>query len=762
LSVALSILAGSGSFLSLRAVEPEDETMGPPRNSPMMMINHSEYDVYVDIQSDTGAIEGTHTEEYTAITVPVRMYATATEEPTGGLTIEAFKNTIYFCNDLLEFTGVEGGEWDDELITYGSGTCGHCENLDSIRIEGDGQLHTFPNGDWDVMYYLKFNIRCVADYQTVMDLDITAVNDGENWMDLYLAGVEEYDEWIEEENDPDGNEDGYVRGMSYGAKLYIDTTLIYLGDDYARLSVCIDSANYLFKLLEHNLRFDSEKYTLDSVTPNQFCTGTCYSDWSVDGDSIWVYMIDIDSTFGPDTTGWAMYDLHFTPNNPDDDDDISYVSFITGATQMVLPGACYAVNDSVSYTLDSGYIEIPRYQFDASLTVIDTGGNSITFAEEGDEIALKVDVLCNFPAGEPDTLDGIQFRIRHDTRLTYDSISHVHDSIDVYPSLPSGYVEVLQDETSGGKSGYIPPSSEYQEFCWVHFTVSGDDYDSCELLETVFEPYSRSEHRCMAWDISRQVICEPDSGNMNLTDDEVYFAPCMEVYAEDVQGSSGSAWQDIEINHSIDIDSIYVRANFDTTKFCLLGTSAIPGIDVTEYDTSVVFAGNNLGLTAEVGTWIGKISFGARIAPNVYGTTEIDDSSHFVADNQRWDPMCTDGSFDLEQSPPYKSACLKRLITKSVQNTNTIFPSEYTLYQNHPNPFNPSTTIRFDVPAFEWVRLEIFNILGQRVAALIDGPMDAGSHEVTWNAGSEVSSGVYFYRIQVGTFTDSKKMMLLR
>jgi len=93
-------------------------------------------------------------------------------------------------------------------------------------------------------------------------------------------------------------------------------------------------------------------------------------------------------------------------------------------------------------------------------------------------------------------------------------------------------------------------------------------------------------------------------------------------------------------------------------------------------------------------------------------------------------------------------------------------PDEYALYQNYPNPFNPATTVRYDLPIPGRVRLEIFNILGQTVATLIDKDMPAGTFTAEWEGrnrdGGTVASGIYIYRLTAGTYTAMKKMMLLR
>jgi PKD repeat protein len=88
-------------------------------------------------------------------------------------------------------------------------------------------------------------------------------------------------------------------------------------------------------------------------------------------------------------------------------------------------------------------------------------------------------------------------------------------------------------------------------------------------------------------------------------------------------------------------------------------------------------------------------------------------------------------------------------------------PAEYTLSQNYPNPFNPSTDIEFTLPVATDVRLDVYNVLGQRVAELADGPFNAGKHVITWNA-TQYASGVYFYRLQADEFVETKKMLLLK
>jgi hypothetical protein len=96
-----------------------------------------------------------------------------------------------------------------------------------------------------------------------------------------------------------------------------------------------------------------------------------------------------------------------------------------------------------------------------------------------------------------------------------------------------------------------------------------------------------------------------------------------------------------------------------------------------------------------------------------------------------------------------------------IETESGITPYSFNLMQNYPNPFNPSTSIQFSIPKSESVTLEIYNLLGQRVATLVNENLNAGSHTAYWNAAG-FASGVYLYQLQVKNYTETKKLILLR
>jgi hypothetical protein len=97
----------------------------------------------------------------------------------------------------------------------------------------------------------------------------------------------------------------------------------------------------------------------------------------------------------------------------------------------------------------------------------------------------------------------------------------------------------------------------------------------------------------------------------------------------------------------------------------------------------------------------------------------------------------------------------------SVKQTDNLQPKSFLLSQNFPNPFNPSTEIKYSIPQTGIVTLKVYNLLGQEVAVLVDREQTAGNYTVNFNA-SKLASGVYIYRIQSGGFSLTKKMTVLK
>lgn len=144
----------------------------------------------------------------------------------------------------------------------------------------------------------------------------------------------------------------------------------------------------------------------------------------------------------------------------------------------------------------------------------------------------------------------------------------------------------------------------------------------------------------------------------------------------------------------------------------------------------------------------------------------LENNSGVVIDNYTFGVMTETQSFS--RIPNGGTFTLVNAVTKGADNQfpvgideETEIPSGYALLQNYPNPFNPSTTITFQLPKEGFVELKVFDAVGREVALLVNEVRPAGTHQVNFNAG-RLSSGVYLYSIKTSSFSQVRKLMLLK
>ncbi|MFQ5605262.1 MAG: endonuclease/exonuclease/phosphatase family protein, partial [bacterium] len=157
------------------------------------------------------------------------------------------------------------------------------------------------------------------------------------------------------------------------------------------------------------------------------------------------------------------------------------------------------------------------------------------------------------------------------------------------------------------------------------------------------------------------------------------------------------------------------------------------------------------------------------LEPNELGDLQLSWNIFFQGASNHIPPAAGD-EFTLTTLKPFTHRDVFEFrgdLPTSVANTDDMpAPQELTLHANYPNPFNPTTVIKYDLPRALKVKLTIYNVLGQKVRTLIDTPQSAGFHRVAWagqdDAGIPVASGIYVYRLQAEKFTLARKMLLLR
>ncbi|HPN39053.1 MAG TPA: T9SS type A sorting domain-containing protein, partial [Melioribacteraceae bacterium] len=185
--------------------------------------------------------------------------------------------------------------------------------------------------------------------------------------------------------------------------------------------------------------------------------------------------------------------------------------------------------------------------------------------------------------------------------------------------------------------------------------------------------------------------------------------------------------------------------------------SDIVPVELTSFNT--VNFGKNININWSTATETNNLGFelfrnGTKIAFVSGKGTTTEKQNYFYEDKN-----LNNGSYKYELYQIDFDGS-KYLVASSLSEVN-VNPTTFNLSQNYPNPFNPSTTINFSIPKSTNVKITIFNAIGKEIAVLVNGNFESGEHNVVWNA-DNVSSGMYFYKMEAGNFTSTKKMMLIR
>jgi len=183
------------------------------------------------------------------------------------------------------------------------------------------------------------------------------------------------------------------------------------------------------------------------------------------------------------------------------------------------------------------------------------------------------------------------------------------------------------------------------------------------------------------------------------------------------------------------------------------------------YDPQVLeFVGISKTLLSEALQLVYNDSEPGKLRAGLYGTTPITQPGELVV--LAFKVIGKEGQTTLLSLERYQ---LNAGVVKSAEAKLTVvtqIPNEYSLSQNYPNPFNPETNIGYQLPVEGWVTLKVYNIEGQLVRTLVNGNRETGRYEVNWNGcdsfAEPVSSGIYFYRLHAGGFTQTRRMILIK
>jgi len=271
--------------------------------------------------------------------------------------------------------------------------------------------------------------------------------------------------------------------------------------------------------------------------------------------------------------------------------------------------------------------------------------------------------------------------------------------------------------------------------------TSNLDYAVVKINPTGLVQWSKLYNSATGWDNCRAVV-KDDLGNIYVT------------------GETGTlgfplSYKITTIKYSPDGNEVWLNEfSGDST-----GTDGYTGYDIAIDNLANVYVIGQRYSNSDITTLKYNTAGSFQWAIYYNGLSNSQDVPVAVGVDPNGNVFSTGNSFDALSG--YDITIIKYVQTPTSLDDEENSIASFSLEQNYPNPFNPTTNIRYQVSSNTQVSLKVYDVLGNEVATLVNDYREAGSYEVNWNA-SNLSSGIYFYKLQSSSFVDTKKMILLR
>ncbi|MGD8305445.1 MAG: aryl-sulfate sulfotransferase [Ignavibacteria bacterium] len=423
----------------------------------------------------------------------------------------------------------------------------------------------------------------------------------------------------------------------------------------------------------------------------------------------------------------------------------------------VLQGNTYSFNDATDVTgVSINYIEITGYYYNlVRVTRLPFGPVNAEFSE---------DVPIVYPAS-----------IKYESGAITSHVGEIHIDLSVYPEIinPSVTSLFIRPTQGEGEFTLLPTTYDSQaneliatvtSFGEIVFGEADGDYTANPPIP--FEP------------MNAQRVLPLDSLALRWTGQGHYNLFQVQVSTDSTLGTV--------VIDSVMNPSFFMMRNLinNTTNFwrvrSILGTDTSDWSPIWRFHVTDAYIEMSVPNGGEV--WAMGTSQIIRWETNISDSVRIDllNDQQFVMtiDTTRGNPSAFDWMIptNLTVGPNYKIVVVSMedgaVVDTSegtfsidpatgIETQDTEIPDEYKLSQNYPNPFNPLTSIEFAIPNDEFVNLTVYNMLGKTISTLVNERMPGGNYEVNFDA-SDLSSGVYFYRLTAGSFVNIKKMVVIK
>jgi hypothetical protein len=448
------------------------------------------------------------------------------------------------------------------------------------------------------------------------------------------------------------------------------------------------------------------------------------------------------------------------------------------------------------WNYEEGTVEIDNYTADLMFDW-DCDDCDRMLIDDEDYGAAMVRVKNNFDGGG--ATNRYRVYVDYGDDLDYDGVEGANPDVSfsfTYYYEPLLHTNLLQ--AAQNNTGVIE--------CTLEDDDESSDYVDLFLVEAELDPgYTPANYAArkvpiefQSWYYGEYTKVIDETGNVtcrygyDLTWANSYFeVPAVEFSSTTNLTSSRVVSQEVRLRNNFDVDdfSVTLTVNGSWCIHCVIGKNGATVTKLTDYSYKIEEGPYyNGAATGEDYKQIALVWYGIPdncTGNNYYSTTptlsDLDASGDYDGDSVD-DPFLVKSQGTVrgrcanyqggcqEYLMQYASPCPTGGITKEFQdfaeNDASIVPGEFMLYPNRPNPFNPSTIIAYAVPEESHVRITVVNILGQKVATLVDENKSPGMYETTWNStddnGVRVSSGIYLYRMEAGDFVQTRKMIFMK
>lgn len=677
--------------------------------------------------------------------------------------------TFKYCSSDLEFVGFykDSTNWDGDIDTTYTNISGDTTEIQFLLDQGDVE----PPTSYQNFAYIEFKPACQSG-SYITDLVFCGLgNDNEVIMGQHYFSLDK--------------DKGGVEIDEYEVTLWIQSDSLTGGALGTEFTVPVYWKNNFYASIMYNyIIFDTLRLQLTGFWPADSSDWDFFKNCYQKADTLLVALTNGSGNHADQySDSILVYTFKFKALYEDTawESDSTKLEFLTGKTAVAAYSCGYVDNYSFGHT--DGTIKIAPYE--AALTY-HFADDPIGYQDS--LTSIWVQIKNSYPIGE--TTNSIMINLDlgddfNDADLAdnYTPDEAIKFTFGTYDAGGGNLQARIRQEYEVGIDNYWSASDTFKDFFKVDLEFDYDNYTPSfeeRFLKLNFLKVFNSHDTMHVDDTTGSVTATLDNGKLDTLTTDSLEIMLGEFYAPERITINHDFHQSIYVRNTFDVDSFNVTINIEGDNMKISAIFPEDSIHVTKINdysyTIYCHPGNGPQANGDEYTGIACVMYqmkpGCTSGEYYYDSVWFSDA--YMDDHNDNQPFLFLEGNDIrgkcggmgEFCPIGQGKLADNDTDIETSVTASLLPNEFKLHPNRPNPFNPFTAVLYDVPVAAHVRIDIYNILGQKVKTLVDEVKVPGTHEVLWNGtdehGIQVSTGIYLYNMQAGEFRQSRKMMLMK